>query len=48
MPLAHRPGHAQVDLGEADGYISGKLVHFHIIGSRVRLSVWNASFTPRA
>lgn len=29
MPLAHRPGHAQVDFGEADGYISGKLVRFH-------------------
>lgn len=29
MPLAHRPGHAQVDFGEADGYISGNLVRFH-------------------
>ena len=24
MPLAHRPGHAQVDFGEADGYIGGQ------------------------
>lgn len=29
MPLAHRPGHAQVDFGEADGYIGGKKVRFH-------------------
>jgi transposase len=29
LPLAHRPGHAQVDFGEADGYIGGKLVRFH-------------------
>lgn len=31
MPLAHRPGHAQVDFGEADGYIGGKKVRFHYI-----------------
>jgi transposase len=29
VPLAHRPGHAQVDFGEADGYIAGKKVRFH-------------------
>lgn len=29
MPLAHRPGHAQVDFGEADGYIGGKKLRFH-------------------
>jgi len=29
MPLAHRPGHAQVDFGEADGYIGGRKVRFH-------------------
>ena len=29
MPLAHLPGHAQVDFGEADGYIGGKLMRFH-------------------
>jgi transposase len=29
MPLTHRPGHAQVDFGEADGYIGGKKVRFH-------------------
>ena len=29
IPLAHRPGHAQVDFGEADGYIGGKKVRFH-------------------
>jgi len=29
MPLAHLPGHAQVDFGEADGYIGGKLIRFH-------------------
>lgn len=29
MPLAHRPGHAQVDFGEADGFIVGKKVRFH-------------------
>ena len=29
VPLAHLPGHAQVDFGEADGYIGGKLVRFH-------------------
>ena len=29
MPLAHRPGHAQVDFGEADGYIGGKKIRFH-------------------
>ncbi|MET3140232.1 transposase, partial [Undibacterium sp. GrIS 1.2] len=29
IPLAHRPSHAQVDLGEADGYIGGKKVRFH-------------------
>ncbi|MBL8497787.1 MAG: hypothetical protein JNK39_08165 [Nitrosomonas sp.] len=26
IPLAHLPGHAQVDFGEADGYISGELI----------------------
>jgi transposase len=29
MPLAHRPGHTQVDFGEADGYIGGRKVRFH-------------------
>lgn len=29
IPLSHRPGHAQVDFGEADGYIAGKKVRFH-------------------
>jgi transposase len=29
MPLVHRAGHAQVDFGEADGYIAGKKVRFH-------------------
>ena len=29
MPLAHLAGHAQVDFGEADGYIAGKKVRFH-------------------
>jgi transposase len=29
VPLSHKPGHAQVDFGEADGYIDGKKVRFH-------------------
>jgi transposase len=29
IPLSHRPGHAQVDFGEADAYIAGKKVRFH-------------------
>ena len=29
VPLSHRPGHAQADFGEADGYIGGKLIRFH-------------------
>ena len=29
VPLTHRPGHAQADFGEADGYIGGKKVRFH-------------------
>ena len=29
IPLSHRPGHAQADFGEADGYIGGKKVRFH-------------------
>ena len=29
MPLSHRPGHAQADFGQADGYIAGKKVRFH-------------------
>jgi hypothetical protein len=29
VPLSHRPGHAQADFGEADGYIGGKLLRFH-------------------
>jgi transposase len=29
MPLTHRPGHAQVDFGEADGYIGGKKIRYH-------------------
>lgn len=29
MPLAHRPGHAQVDFGQADGFIAGKKMRFH-------------------
>src|SRR5450432_172317 len=31
VPLSHRPGHAQVDFGEADGYIAGKKVRFHYL-----------------
>ncbi len=29
MPLAQRPGHAQVDFSEADGYIGGKQIRSH-------------------
>ena len=29
VPLSHRPGHAQVDFGEADGYVGGKKVRYH-------------------
>lgn len=29
MPLVHLLGHAQIDFGEADGYIGGRLVRFH-------------------
>lgn len=29
VPLSHRPGHAQVDFGEADAIIDGKLVRHH-------------------
>ena len=29
VPLGHRPGHAQADFGEADGYIGGKKIRFH-------------------
>ena len=29
VPLSHRPGHAQADFGEADGYIAGRKVRFH-------------------
>lgn len=29
VPLSHRPGHAQVDFGEADGYIGGKKIRYH-------------------
>jgi Protein of unknown function (DUF3489) len=29
VPLSHRPGHAQADFGEADGYIGGKKVRFY-------------------
>jgi transposase len=29
IPLSHRPGHAQADFGEADGYIAGRKVRFH-------------------
>jgi hypothetical protein len=29
VPLSHRPGCAQADFGEADGYIAGKKVRFH-------------------
>ena len=29
IPLAHRPGHAQVDFGEADGYIGGQKIRYH-------------------
>lgn len=29
IPLSHKPGHAQVDFGEADGIIGGKLARFH-------------------
>lgn len=30
IPLSHKPGHAQVDFGEADGIIGGKLTRFHL------------------
>ena len=29
IPLSHRPGHAQVDFGEADAFIAGQKVRFH-------------------
>ena len=29
VPLSHRPGHAQADFGQAEGYIAGKKVRFH-------------------
>jgi transposase len=29
VPLSHRPGQAQADFGQADGYIAGKKVRFH-------------------
>jgi len=29
VPLSHRPGHAQADFGQADGYIAGRKVRFH-------------------
>ena len=29
VPLSHRPGHAQADFGEADGYIAGRKVRLH-------------------
>ena len=29
VPLSHRPGHAQVDFGEADAIVDGKLVRHH-------------------
>ena len=29
VPLSHRPGHAQADFGEADGYIAGRRVRYH-------------------
>lgn len=29
VPLAHQAGHAQVDFGEADGYIGGKKIRYH-------------------
>ena len=31
VPLSHRPGHAQADFGEADGYIGGKKVRSPLI-----------------
>ncbi len=31
IPLSHRPGQAQADFGEADGYIGGKKVRFHYL-----------------
>jgi transposase len=29
VPLSHRPGHAQADFGEADGYIGGRKIRSH-------------------
>lgn len=29
IPLSHEPGHAQVDFGEADGYVGGKKIRYH-------------------
>lgn len=29
VPLSHRPGHAQADFGQADGYIGGKKIRFY-------------------
>ena len=29
VPLSHRPGHAQADFGQADGYIAGQKVRFY-------------------
>src|ERR1700693_5285611 len=55
VPLSHRPGHAQADFGEADGYIAGKngSITFAWIcrtrtaasSRRIRLRRWKPSAT---
>jgi hypothetical protein len=49
VPLSHCPGHAQADIGEADGYIGGKKVRFHYfcMDLRTRMAVSSRRIQPK-
>src|ERR1700732_3758792 len=49
VPLSHRPGHAQADFGEADGYIGGKKVRFHYycMDLHIRTAVSSRRIRPK-
>jgi len=49
VPLSHRPGHAQADFGEADGYIGGKKVrlHYYCMDLHTRTAVSSRRIRPK-
>ena len=39
VPLNHRPGHAQADIGEADAYVAGEKISFALMDLPLGMSL---------